>query len=118
MGSLKLILGLLFIIAVIVLGVAVVPPYWANYQFEDAINTEALISTQSSKTEDAIRDTVYKRAQELDIELPKDSIKVTRTGTNGAGSVTISVDYNVHVNVPGYPFDLHFAPRTTNKGIF
>jgi hypothetical protein len=109
--------GIIVMLVVIFVGVSLVPPYWANYQFEDAIKTEALISTNSVKTEDAIRDTVFKRAQDLDIPLVKDDIKVHRVGTQGTGSVSIEAPYTVPVNLPGYPVELHFTPATVNKGV-
>lgn len=118
MGTVKLIVGILAFVAVIVLGVQVIPPYWSNYQFEDFVKTEALISTQGTKTEEDIRTTVYKRAQELDIPVERDDIKVHRVGQQGTGSVTISVPYAVHVTLPGYGFDLHFDVSTTNKGLY
>src|SRR5882762_7966654 len=110
----KLFTGILFIVVAIFASVALVPPYWANYQFEDAIKTEALMATNSTKTEDAIRDTVYKRAREFDIPLEKEKIKVQHVGGNGSGSVTIEAPYIVTVNIPGYPVILNFAPTTTN----
>ena len=114
----KLAVGVLFLIAIIVVGVAVVPPYWANYQLQDAIKNEALISTNSAKSEDAIRDSVYKKVKELEIPIDKEAIKVTRVGSQGVGSVTIDVTYDVPVSLPGYSFDLHFDANTTNKGVF
>ena len=112
----KAVFGILVMVVVIVVGVSLIPPYWANYQFEDAIKTEALMSTNSTKTEDAIRDTVFKKAKDLDIPLTKDNIKVQRVGTMGNGSVTIEAPYTVPVNLPGYPIELHFTPATVNKG--
>jgi len=107
----RLFIGILFVVVAIFVGVALVPPYWANYQFEDAIKTEALMATNSTKTEDAIRDSVYKRAQDFGVPLEKEKIKVTHLGANGSG-------YSVTVNIPGYPIVLHFDPMTTNKGVF
>jgi len=114
----KLFTGILFIVVAIFASVTLVPPYWANYQFEDALKTEALMATNSTKTEDAIRDTVYKRAAALDIPLEKEKIKVQHLGENGNGSVTIEAPYAVQINIPGYPITLNFDPVTTNKGVF
>jgi hypothetical protein len=114
----KMFIGILFIAAMIFTCVALVPPYWANYQFEDAIKTEALMATNSTKTEDAIRDTVYKRAMDLDIPLDKEKIQVRHVGSNGNGSVSIEAPYTVQINIPGYPVTLNFTPETTNKGVF
>jgi hypothetical protein len=114
----KLFIGILFIAAAIFVGVALVPPYWSNYQFEDAIKTEALMDTNSTKTEDVIREAVYKRAVDLDIPLEKEKIRVQHIGQNGGGSVTIEAPYTVTINLPGYPVTLQFDPMTTNKGVF
>ena len=114
----KLVVGILIVAAGIFASVALIPPYWANYQFEDAIKTEALMATNSTKTEDAIRDSVYKRALDFGIPIDKEKIKVSHVGANGSGSVTIEAPYTVTVNIPGYPVVLNFDAMTTNKGVF
>ena len=69
MGKIKLLFGLGVIVAVIYGGAEVIPPYFSNYEFEDSIKEEALHSTYGTKTEDAIRDAVFKKAQDLEIPL-------------------------------------------------
>ena len=118
MGTLKLIAGFGLIIAVIYGSWMIIPPYFANYQFEDGIKGEALHSTYTSKTEDDIRNAVLKQAKELEIPLTREQIKVQRTGGMGTGSILIDVDYTVRVDLPGYPLDLHFHPTTANKGVY
>lgn len=118
MESIKLIFGLFVIVAAIYLGVALVPAYYTNYELQDALNNEALMATNSGKTEDAIQESVFKQAHQLGIDISRDDVKVQRNGAQFSGSVSIEVDYTVHVNLPGYPFDLHFAPVATNKGVF
>ena len=118
MGSLKLIVGLFSIVAVVYLLAELAPPYMSNYQFEDALKTEAQMSTYNNKSEDAIRDEVYKRAQDLDVPIVREHIRVQRGGVIGNGSVTIEAPYTVHVDLPGYPLDLNFDPTTRNKGVF
>ena len=41
MGSMKLILGIFTIVAVVYLVAELAPPFFANYQFEDVIKTQA-----------------------------------------------------------------------------
>ena len=118
MGMVKLGLGIFVIVAGIYLGAELVPVYYENYQFQDVVKTEATLETYTSKPEDAIRDTLYKKAQSLDIPLSKDQIKVQRHGTQGTGSLTISAPYVVHLDLPGYPVDLHFDASTENKSPF
>src|SRR5579864_3382002 len=118
MGTVKLGLGIFVIVAGIYLGVELVPVYYENYQFQDMVKTEATLETYTTKPEDAIRESLFKKAQSLDIPLTKDQIKVQRHGTTGTGSLTISAPYTVHLDLPVYPMDLHFDATTENKSPF
>jgi hypothetical protein len=118
MGTLNAIVGILVIVAAVYLCATLIPPFFANYQFEDAIKTEAQMSTYSTKSEEQIRDTIFKKAQELEIPMSREQIKVQRTGPQGSGSITIDAAYIVHLDLPGYPLDLHFDPSTKNRGVF
>lgn len=113
-----MIVGIALMVAVAYVCWEMIPPYFANYQFEDAIETEARLSTYSTKSEDAIRDTILKRAQDLEIPISKDQILVQRSGATGTGYVLIEANYAVHVDLPGYPMDLTFHPSTKNKGAY
>jgi hypothetical protein len=118
MGTIKLVFGIFVIVAGIYLGAELVPVYYENYQFQDIVKTEATLETYTSKPEADIRDSLYKKAQSLDIPLNKEQIKVQRHGTQGTGSLTISAPYVVHVDLPGYPMELHFDASTENKSPF
>ncbi len=114
----KLVFGIFVIAVAIYLGVQLVPVYYANYQFKDAVNTEATLETYTTKPEADIRDAVYKQAQQGGIPIEKDQIKVQRTGTVGTGALLISAPYTVHIDFPGYPMDLHFDVSSDNKSPF
>jgi len=114
----KLLLGIFVIALAAYLGIQLIPVYYENYQFKDAVSTEATLETYTTKPEADIREFVFKKAQELDIPISKDAIKVQRTGTVGTGTLTISAPYSVHVDLPGYPMDLHFDVSSDNKSPF
>jgi hypothetical protein len=118
MGTIKLIFGIFVVVVGIYLGAELIPVYYSNYQFQDDVKTEATLETYTSKPEDAIRDAIYKKAQGLDIPLSREQIKVQRHGTQGTGSLVISAPYVVHLDLPGYPVDLHFDASTDNKSPF
>jgi hypothetical protein len=105
-------------VAMAIVGIKVVPVYFSNYQFEDAIKTEALQSTYSARSEEDIRDSVIKHAKEYDIQLTTKQVHVSRTGANGTGSLSIEADYSVPVNLPGYSMNFDFHPSSKNKGVF
>ena len=110
MSNLKAYLGVAVIVVVLFVLYKLAPPFYANYNFQDFLENEAKFSTYSSKTEEDIRNEVFKKVQELDIPVTKDQIKVQRS--NG---VTLAVDYTVHVDLPFYPMDLEFHPSSRNK---
>jgi hypothetical protein len=112
MRGLRAILGIAFIVAVVYGVYLLVPPYYNNYQFQDTITDVARMNTYTSKSEDEMRDILWRRAHALQIPINRDQIRVQREG----GSVTISADYTVHIDMPGYPLDLQFHPSSKNSG--
>ena len=118
MGTIKLILVLGLLGGAVYVGAQVIPPYFAAYEFQDTLDNEARLGTYSTKGDEVIRDAVFKRAQELELPLAAEDIKLMRVGPSGNAAVTIEADYSVHVDLPGYPMDLHFHPTSRNKSAF
>ncbi len=112
MKSLQAIFGILLLVAVVLVIYKVVPPYFANQELQDAVTEEARINTYTPKTEDDMRSTIFRKAQDLDIPITRDQIQVQRA-PNG---VSISVEYTVHVDLPAYPMDLNFQASSKNRG--
>ena len=111
MKTVRALIGVLFIVAVIYGTWLFVPPYFSNYKLQDAISDEARTNTYTPKSENDMRETIYKKAQDMDIPLTREQIQVQRSGN----SVIINVDYVVHLNLPGYPLDLKFHDSSQNK---
>jgi len=118
MPTLKMILGLAVMVAMLMVGWAVVPAYFNNYQFEDALKNEALQATYTTRSAEEIRDAVIKRARDYDIVLTAKQVHVSRSGSIGNGTLLIETSYSVPVNLPGYETTLEFHPSTKNKGVF
>ncbi len=113
MNRLKALFGLFVLVAAVYVGWKVVPPYFNNYQFEDAVQSEALLNSYSTKSEADIRNTLAAKAREYDIPLTADQINVLRNGSE----LSIWAEYTVHLDLPFYPLDLKFHPATKNKRI-
>jgi Domain of unknown function (DUF4845) len=114
MKTLKVFLAVAVVAALVMVGLKIIPAYFAYYQFQDAIEEEARIQTYTTKTADDVRASVWKKAQEYELPLASpEEIKVERTPT----AITIETEYTVHINVPIHPFDLKFQPTTRNKQI-
>lgn len=113
MKTVKAIISLAIVAAAFYVGWNLLPPYFNNYKFEDAIAEEARLNTYTAKSENDIREAVYKKAKDLDIPITTDQIVVHREGS----AVSISVEYTVHVELPIHPVDLKFHPSSKDKAI-
>ena len=111
MKTLKAIIGVVVVVGGVYYGYLLIPPYFNNYQLQDYIESEARLNTYTTKPEQEIKDGVLKQARNLDIPLPAESITVVR----GTGELQISCSYTVHVDLPGYPVDLKFAPTSKSR---
>ena len=111
MGKLKTYLPLLILIIGVYVGIKVGPPYFNNWQFTDACESEARLDTYNSKPEGDIKRDVMKSARDNDIPITEDMLIVRRTGAVG---VEISTHYTVHVDLPLHPFDMDFSVSTKN----
>ncbi len=113
----RIFFSLLLMVALIFLGLKFIPVYYGNYSFKDYIDDETRrASYATGASADTIRDEVYKKAQELDIPLTKDEIKVEKpTGGGGVSPVVINADYVVHLDLLVTTTDLHFAVGSQNK---
>jgi hypothetical protein len=114
-ARINLFLTLLVLAAMIISGVKIVPAYVNNYQFQDAINTEArfALTGYPKKTPDEIRQEIYKKAEDLDIPANPQDIQLDMSN----GNVSISLDYSIPVDLYVYQLTLQFHPHADNHTI-
>jgi hypothetical protein len=91
----------------------IVPAYFANYQLQDSMVTEARFAMVNRKAAGDVQDDVWKKVQELGIPAKKDDIVVM----SDPGNVQISVNYSVPVDLVVYQYSLQFHPEADNKPI-
>ena len=95
----------------------IAPPMLSNYSFQDDLKNVAMVdSANLQKTDDDVRTDVLRKAREHDLPIEAKQITVQRINSPGISAVYVAVDYSVTVNVPGYPFEMHFNPTSGNKG--
>jgi len=108
-----------FAITIIILGtmvfcaIKVVPSWFANYQLQDAITTEARFATSTypKKTPDDIQGDVFKKVQELGVPAKIGDIKVTFDGNLITITLDYSVTYDLAVTKITHPFHLYADSR-------
>jgi hypothetical protein len=107
----------LIVTAILAFGVyaafKLVPPYSAEYQLNDKIQEIARFGVVEHKTDEQIRESVFKTIQDLEIPATRDDIKVVASSSR----VAITVDYTVPVDLLFYHVDLHFTPSSENKSL-
>lgn len=111
MKSVKAVLGVGIIVVVALVLVRIVPPYYNNYELQDAIVDEARMNTYTQKPVQEMQEAIFRKCQELDIPVTRDQVNVQREGQ----TVTIWLDYTIHVDLPVHPVDLTFHSSTRNK---
>lgn len=98
-----------------VAAVKIVPPYVENYQLQDAMNTEAefAMSGYPKKTPDDIRQDIMSKVQSLGIPADPQSLQLDMAN----GSVSMTLNYSVPVDLYVYQFTLQFHPHADNHTI-
>jgi len=112
-----------FLITVLVLGamifaaVKIVPVFFANYQLQDSMQTEArfALSAYPKKGPDDIRDDIFKKMQELDIPAKREDIKVIMDAATG--NVDLGLDYSVTIDLKVYQWTKLFHVHADNHSI-
>jgi hypothetical protein len=111
MKSIKALIGIVVVVVAVYVAWNMIPPYFSNYKLQDVIATEARANSYSTKSEDQIREVVVQKAKMVDVALTPEQIMVTRTGQ----SVSIEVNYTVHLDFPIHPVDLKFHEVSKNN---
>jgi hypothetical protein len=114
-AKINLVITLLILGSMIFAGVKIVPVYFANYQFQDSMNSESrfALTGYPKKTENDVREDIFHKAQDLGIPAKKEDIQVSMDN----GYVNISLDYTVPIDLAVYQFTLQFHPHADNHSI-
>jgi hypothetical protein len=112
-SKINLLLTLLILGSMIFVGFILAPPYFTNYQLQDAMKTEARFAGYNRKTNDEIREDVWKKVQELGIPAKREDIHVS----NDNNTVQISIDYTVPVDLKFNQFTLEFHAHGDNHSL-
>jgi hypothetical protein len=111
----SLLLTLLVLGAMAFVAVKITPVYFANYQFQDSIESESrfALTGYPKKSPDDVRNDVWNKAKDLGIPAQKEAIKIAMEN----GSVEIGLDYSVPIDLAVYQFSLEFHPHADNHSI-
>jgi hypothetical protein len=109
----KAIISLAFVGAVIYTGFMTLPVYVNNYQLQDYLTSQTPYWVTQHVSADAVRANVLAKAQDLDLPIGAEEVTVDAN----ANKVSVSIDYNVPVDLKVYTLELHFTPSSENRSI-
>jgi hypothetical protein len=112
-GKLKAVAYTAILIFGVFCAIRLLPPYIAEYQLADKMQEQARFAVVNRYTEEQIRATIFKEAEDLDVPITKDQIKVLANPS----VVRISLDYTVPIDLLVYKMQLHFTPSSENKSL-
>jgi Domain of unknown function (DUF4845) len=113
MGKAKALIGILIVVSAFYVAWNMIPPYFNNYQFQDALDDIARKNSYTTLTDDEVKKIVITKAETESIRLKEDQVQITRT-RDGLG---ITVKYHIHVDMVVHPVDLDFVANSLNKRI-
>jgi hypothetical protein len=114
-SKMSLLITLMILGALLFTAVKIVPVYVESYQFQDSIETESrfAVTAYPKKSPEDVRAAIFKKAQELDIPIKAEDIRINITN----GAVDIGTDYSVPIDLKVYQFTLQFHPHADNHTI-
>jgi hypothetical protein len=112
-GRLKAIIVTLILASAIYVGIKVIPVLFAEYEFQDGMQTIARFASANGQPVDKIHDAVVAEAAKDELPVTADNIKVVDKG----GNVSIDVDYSVTVDLKVYQWTLNFHPSVSNASL-
>jgi len=112
--SFSVILGLAIVVVTVFSAIRLLPPYVANYQFQDYIDNTARSATYNAISEADLKKEILARARELGITLQDRQLEVRKVR---GGAVSIKTTYDVPVDLVARQVVLHFEPSAGNQNI-
>jgi hypothetical protein len=111
--TLKTILSLAFLAALIFVGFKTIPVYVNDLQLNDYIQNQTPFWQTQHASEEVIRKTIIAKAQDLGLTLAATDMTVDAS-TN---KVSVTLDYHVPVDLKVYTLQLHFTHSSENRAI-
>jgi Domain of unknown function (DUF4845) len=99
--------GIAVLLAMVAIGVLLIPPYVENWKLQSFINQLAEDPAIAQKPPEMIRANIVDKAASLGLPVRADDVRVTKSGD----AYHIDVLYIVRVDLPIYTVDLHFRPK-------
>lgn len=112
-ANLKAIFWIAVLLLVVYALFKISPHFINNYELKDLMGTEARFASVGTRNVEEVRETLYRKIQELEIPAEKSDIKIEKVDRR----VRIRINYVVEVNFPGYTLKIPFENDIDNRGV-
>ena len=92
----------------------IIPPYYANYEFEDWLKTQVPFLMVNHTSDDALVAAILKETKNEGIPATKENIKIIQNTSQG---INVQIDYNVPIDLIVYSTNLHFTPMMNSQAL-
>jgi hypothetical protein len=113
-GALRAIIWTVILLAFVFVCYKIIPPYYANYQFEDWLKTQVPFLMVNHTTDDALVAAIIKEMKSEGVTVTKENIKILQNTSQG---INVQIDYNVPVDLIVYSTNLHFTPAMNSQAL-
>jgi len=110
-STIKTIITLAFLVAVVYCGFKIIPVYVNSYELQDYIRQQNPFWVTQRASAEAIRNNILAKAQDLNLPLKPDDVKVEV----GGGRTSVQLDYTISVDLKVYTVPLHFTPSAESR---
>lgn len=112
-GRLKAIVITAILAMIVYSAFKVAPAYMNDFQLHDKIQQEARFAAGTNKSEEQLRDSIFKEMQDIGIPAKREDIKIEFNGRD----VKISLDYVVPIDMFFYHGAIHFTTSSAGKSL-
>jgi hypothetical protein len=113
-GALRAIIWTAILLIFVFVCYKIVPPYYANYEFEDWLKTQVPFLMVNHTSDDALIAAILKETKNEGMPVTKENIKIIQNTSQG---INVQIDYNVPVDLVVYSTNLHFTPTMNSQAL-
>ena len=111
--TIKAVLSLAFIAAVIFAGVKIIPVYTDNYQLNDFIQNQTPFWLTQRIPAAVVRKDILAKALDLELPVANEDLSVEANQNR----VVVKIDYHAPVDLKIYTLQLHFTDSSENRSL-
>jgi hypothetical protein len=113
-GAFRAILWTAILVSFVYVCIKIIPPYYANYEFEDWLKTQIPFLMVNHTSDDGLTAAIIKELKNDGVTVTKENIKIIQNNPNG---INVQINYDVTLDLIVYQQKLHFSPSMNSQSL-